>query len=418
MKFAALVVAIFTSSFASVGAVDSKGYTGSEYTLMGRGYCVPSPGSGNHYGHDSNAHPLALPFTLDECAAHCLGRPDIEGLVGFDTNPGSSGRTYDHCFCRYTDGTSPDSAAEDTTNFSTSASGPVGGVDGGHSSSENNLCYRRDAFGTTPSPTTSPSKSPSMAPVTKSPSMAPVTKSPSMAPTGSPTNGPSASPSNTPPGTTGGAAPGTTGGTANGTTGGAAPGTTGGAVTTTSNSAASSSAADSLHYPDWTKSNGGCKTGGGQPEYMTLDPTTWMKATLGECCQQYFGWMLNQCNGASTGSSSGLWYPDWAGVDDTCKNDGNEPEYMALNHNSWMHSSKQSCCEANYGWILNECLGSSAGASNKWFIVWDEYTCKQDCVGNGPSCGGHANSWDELFDTRSACCASNAAWNPAGCPVD
>lgn len=148
MKFAAVVVAIFTSSFASVGAVDSKGYTGSEYTLMGRGYCVPSPGSGNHYGHDSNAYPLAKPFTLDECAAHCLGLPDIEGLVGFDTNPGSQVGTYDHCFCRYTDGTSPDSAEEDTTEFSTSASGPVGGVDGRYTSSEDNLCYRRDAFGT------------------------------------------------------------------------------------------------------------------------------------------------------------------------------------------------------------------------------------------------------------------------------
>ncbi|EJK64147.1 hypothetical protein THAOC_15151, partial [Thalassiosira oceanica] len=228
---------------------------------------------------------------------------------------------------------------------------------------------------------------------------------------------PSTSPSKTPPGTTGGAAPGTTGGTANGATGGAAPGTTGGAVTTT-NSAASSSAADSLYYPDWTRRNGGCKTGGGQPTYMTLDPATWMKASLDKCCELYFGWMLNQCKGASAGSSSGLWYPDWAGTDDTCKNDGNEPEYMALNPDSWMHSLKQSCCEANYGWIVNECIGSSAGASNKWFMVWDGYKCKQDCVGNGPSCGGHANSWDELFDTRSACCASKAAWNPAGCLVD
>jgi len=143
-----------------------------------------------------------------------------------------------------------------------------------------------------------------------------------------------------------------------------------------------------------------------------------MLATLNECCERYFGWMVNKCKGTPTGSSSGLWYPDWAGTDDTCKNDGNEPEYMALNPDSWMHSLKQSCCEANYGWIVNECIGSSAGASNKWFMVWDGYKCKQDCVGNGPSCGGHANSWDELFDTRSACCASKAAWNPAGCLVD
>ena len=42
---------------------------------------------------------------------------------------------------------------------------------------------------------------------------------------------------------------------------------------------------------------------------MTLDATTWMLATLNECCERYFGWMLNECKGTSGPSSSGLWYP-------------------------------------------------------------------------------------------------------------
>ncbi|EJK64824.1 hypothetical protein THAOC_14401, partial [Thalassiosira oceanica] len=180
---------------------------------------------------------------------------------------------------------------------------------------------------------------------------------------------------------------------------------------------------NSLYYPDWTKSNGGCKTGGGQPLYMTLAPLTWMETTLEGCCEKYYGWMLNECKGTSGGAPSGLWYPDWAGQDDTCKNDGNEPEYMASNPIAWMKSSKQDCCEANFIWMLNECLGSSSGpddgATSKWFIDWDDYKCKRDCaVGTGPSCGGHAESWDELFDTRSACCSTKAAWNPTDCLVD
>jgi len=172
---------------------------------------------------------------------------------------------------------------------------------------------------------------------------------------------------------------------------------------------------NSLYYPDWTKGNGGCKTGGGQPLYMTNAPTTWMFATLNNCCERYYGWMLDECKGTSGGAPSGLWYPDWAGPDDTCKNDGSEPQYMDLNPVAWMHSSKQACCDANFGWMLNECLGSSGpnADANKWFIDWDDYKCKRDCaVGTGTSCGGHAESWDELFDTQPACCAKKASWNP------
>lgn len=155
---------------------------------------------------------------------------------------------------------------------------------------------------------------------------------------------------------------------------------------------------------------------------MTLAYSTWMFATLDDCCARYYSWMLNECKGTSVAAPSGLWYPDWAGSDDTCKNDGGEPEYMVLNSGAWMHSSKQECCEANFSWMLYGCLGSSdpdAGATNQWYMVWDaQFKCKQDCVGTGPSCGGRANSWDQLFETRSACCADKAAWNPEGCLVD
>ena len=42
---------------------------------------------------------------------------------------------------------------------------------------------------------------------------------------------------------------------------------------------------------------------------MTLAPSTWMLATLDECCERYYGWMLNECKGSSGDDPSGLWYP-------------------------------------------------------------------------------------------------------------
>ena len=94
---------------------------------------------------------------------------------------------------------------------------------------------------------------------------------------------------------------------------------------------------------------------------------------------------------------------------------------MAIKPESWMFSTQLECCEANFGWMLNGCLGTSdpnAGASNQWYMIWDApFKCKQDCVG-GPPCGGLATSGDALFDSREDCCADKAAWNPTYCLVD
>ena len=94
---------------------------------------------------------------------------------------------------------------------------------------------------------------------------------------------------------------------------------------------------------------------------------------------------------------------------------------MAKDPENWMFSTQLECCEENFGWELDSCLGSSdpnAGATSKWYMVWDGFKCKQDCVGTGPSCGGRAAFWDELFETRSACCTEKAGWNPTDCLAD
>ncbi|EJK51770.1 hypothetical protein THAOC_29030, partial [Thalassiosira oceanica] len=168
------------------------------------------PTHGGDWSH--NAATLPAPFTMDECAAYCLGFPNTEGLVAME------GRIGD-CLCRYTDGTGPESATSEAgLSYNSDASGPVGGTTG----STVAICWTYNwAFG---NPTKSPSKAPTGSPHVP-------TTSPTKSPAGSPSQGPSQGPSTSVVATAGGAA----------------------------------IPEDSLYYPDWSKSDGGCKTGGGQP---------------------------------------------------------------------------------------------------------------------------------------------------------
>ena len=105
-------------------------YTGSDFTLLGQGHCAPQGSTTSyldyrswdfHYSHGPALYP---PYSMDDCAAFCLGFPNTEGLVGVET------RASD-CFCRYTDGTGPESATtEEGLLYNTDTSGPVGRTDG------------------------------------------------------------------------------------------------------------------------------------------------------------------------------------------------------------------------------------------------------------------------------------------------
>ena len=58
------------------------------------------------------------------------------------------------------------------------------------------------------------------------------------------------------------------------------------------------------------------------------------------------------------GAGSGLFYPDWAGTNKGCLNDGNEPNYMAANPTQWMHSTLDSCCKKYYFYDHAKCISS------------------------------------------------------------
>lgn len=123
----------FCYRYNAYGGAYFGAYTGSDFTLAGQGYCIPE-GSTGHYSHGTPWAPPAQ-FTMDECAAYCLGLNNIEGLPSITNTVGLVAMEVDsngkRCLCRYTDGTGPQSAdSEDGITYNTPASGPVAGTDG------------------------------------------------------------------------------------------------------------------------------------------------------------------------------------------------------------------------------------------------------------------------------------------------
>jgi hypothetical protein len=170
----------------------------------------------------------------------------------------------------------------------------------------------------------------------------------------------------------------------------------------------------SSYYADWLGDDT-CKNDGGAPSYMIANPTQWLYSTLSDCCSAHYSWKKNECLGTSASASSGKYYPDWAGDNEGCLNDGKEPEYMAQYESMWMHSTLEACCKANYSWMLTSCMGSSSSAgSTDWYMDFGSNKCVQDCTGASP-CGGLAESWDIKYSTQDKCCEERMWWDTKSC---
>ncbi|KAL7503822.1 hypothetical protein ACHAXN_001894 [Cyclotella atomus] len=113
-----------------------------------------------------------------------------------------------------------------------------------------------------------------------------------------------------------------------------------------------------------------------------------------------------------------MFYPDWSGINKGCLSNNQKlpPQYMNSRTDLWMNTSLEECCETNHQYILNTCLGISSSSSGftKWYINFNTWECVQDCDGASP-CGGLANSWDVMYDTRQTCCGERKWWNLASC---
>eukprot|EP00804_Cyclotella_cryptica_P017072 CCRYP_003317-RA/>CCRYP_003317-RA protein AED:0.06 eAED:0.06 QI:0/1/0.5/1/1/1/2/198/460 len=180
----------------------------------------------------------------------------------------------------------------------------------------------------------------------------------------------------------------------------------------------SSATSGNKYYPDWLGDDT-CKNDGAAPTYMAQNPTMWLHDTLSSCCTKNYGWKMSECmnggNAPAPSPGSGLYYPDWTGSNEGCLNDGNEPDYMAANPTLWMHSTLDSCCKKNYSYNLSSCTGAAASSGS---LKWYMSWDAKKCVQDcvgAAPCGGAANSWDLTYDTQSKCCSERMWWDITAC---
>jgi len=162
-----------------------------------------------------------------------------------------------------------------------------------------------------------------------------------------------------------------------------------------------------LYYPDW-RGGSGCLNDGNEPAYIGANPGQHMHSTLDSCCQTYFGWNFNECVGNLPGiCARSLFYPDWDGKNEGCIDDGNEPKYMTDNAISFMFTKLEECCEAHYQWDLFKCVGKKGTLNAELF--YPDWTGANDSCRNGGGQPTYMNnnvgSW--MFKTLAECCAAH-----------
>lgn len=88
--------------------------------------------------------------------------------------------------------------------------------------------------------------------------------------------------------------------------------------------------------------------------------------------------------GAVVDTTANLFYPDWEGSNSACiqNSDSNAPDYMKMNPTQWMFATLAECCETHYPWMVPSCDPSgSAVVSNLWCMSWSNNKCMQECNG-------------------------------------
>lgn len=196
--------------------------------------------------------------------------------------------------------------------------------------------------------------------------------------------------------------------------------------------------ATTLWYPDWQGTNLGCLRDGNEPLYMVQNPTNFIYSDKASCCAEHYSWNEASClggiggtsisHGTSAASSGSKYYADWtSGSDDsdTCKNDGNAPEYMINNAATWLWDTLADCCAKHFGYKLAECNGSSTATSTTsayagfYYPDWagDNEGCEQNSGTTlAPEYMSSASNADHyLFATLDECCEQHYSWNEGSC---
>ncbi len=133
-------------------------------------------------------------------------------------------------------------------------------------------------------------------------------------------------------------------------------------------------------------------------------------------------------DGVSVVVGSEKWYVDWDNYE--CVQDCTGESPCGGIAETWeeLYTSKEVCCDELLFW-KKDCPGSSPSSpasvsspsvsspsspavdysTAKWYVKFSANTCVQDCDGASP-CGGYAESWDLLYDSKARCCDERLFW--------
>lgn len=181
-------------------------------------------------------------------------------------------------------------------------------------------------------------------------------------------------------------------------------------------------AAFTFYYPDREGENKFCRNDGEQPAYMTNNFQIWMFNSVEDCCRTYYGGssLVQFCNENSVISDTPLntlstplvnrtlvasgqcfkrrckYYPWWGWEGEvgseveTCIIDGEEPEYMHEDPDTWMFDTLDACCETHFWWEVPSCTATGgkvqgndaratkSGAFTLFYPIFDRTSCSND----------------------------------------
>lgn len=155
------------------------------------------------------------------------------------------------------------------------------------------------------------------------------------------------------------------------------------------------SAGSDVCVQDCDESCGGSTCGG-----IVKDNSVILLDTAEECCAEQYAWIENDlCTARSTKTPVAKYWPDL--LEGKCVNDSVTP---TTDLSVSIYGTIEECC-VDVNWLtVAECAAasgsSSAQYSGKYFVDWKTEQCRQD---NGID--GTAKRYDELFDSKTDCCA-------------
>lgn len=138
--------------------------------------------------------------------------------------------------------------------------------------------------------------------------------------------------------------------------------------------------------------------------------------TLEACCKDRFGYVdVNLCTAMSNGSGhTNKFYPDQgAGI---CHQDctgaapcNGSPTDLSVP----LYDTAEACCKSSVGWAKAEVcqqLPVATQGTNEWYVDWSKNKCVKNCdTSVGGSCGGLAESYNQLYSSASLCCSQSSA---------